>query len=335
MIEDKLKKLAEALIDLGLQNDAEPKRIRNIPSAYKEHIRKTKQRKNIYSDLSQEEFAALLDVADQKMTYCAYCGKDLEISNSIQVDRVINKGDNNENLYSLSNPEARNNLVFCCATCNLMKGKLPVNIFLDKAQEIAKKAPHNIEKEKAWFQEIVDLRLNKKDLWLSDLAPSPRPQAKKSIKITEEEPHLKVIAASTDKLQSVVTYWENLVENLNEHYEKLKEQGATPALQQYWLHTALNAGLALRDIRWINDHPHADLNAAQGTLKHQLDSIKYRLPSLINNVFFAVLPPQLHHTWEDLKDTTNATAKDWFLHGFMPWKYKDPTHNSDLNEEDE
>jgi len=104
---------------------------------------------------------------------------------------------------------------------------------------------------------------------------------------------------------------------------KIKEQA-----RQYWLHSALNAGQAARDIRWIHDHPHADKFANRGSAKHKLLSVKKRVPSLLNNLFYTAIPPQWHHTQKELSELTRGSAKDWFLHGFKPWEYPDPSKNS-------
>lgn len=92
----------------------------------------------------------------------------------------------------------------------------------------------------------------------------------------------------------------------------------------YLSHSALNAGQAARDLRWLTNHPDADAKALEGTLRHKVESLKYRVPSLANNLFYTALPPQLHHTQSDLDLMSAATPKDWFLHGYKPWEHPDP-----------
>ncbi|MFM6927851.1 MAG: hypothetical protein ACKOX6_05265 [Bdellovibrio sp.] len=94
---------------------------------------------------------------------------------------------------------------------------------------------------------------------------------------------------------------------------------------EYWKHTALNLGQAVRDLRYFYYHPDADKIAAEGTLKHYAYSCLRRIRSLANNIFFSVIPPHWHHTKTDLESMMPASAKEWFLHGYAPWSYPDPS----------
>jgi hypothetical protein len=86
-------------------------------------------------------------------------------------------------------------------------------------------------------------------------------------------------------------------------------------LGDYFKHTALNAGQAARDARYMFDHPDA---------RPGLSSAMKRLPSLAKNLWYSAIPPQWHHTKEDLKAMGAASAKEWFLHGYNPWDHPDP-----------
>lgn len=96
-------------------------------------------------------------------------------------------------------------------------------------------------------------------------------------------------------------------------------------IEEYWKHTALNLGQAVRDIRFIYYHPDADRLAKEGTLKHYAYSVFRRIKSFENNAFYSIIPPHWHHTAEDLVGMQPATAREWFLHGYAPWTYPDPT----------
>ena len=97
--------------------------------------------------------------------------------------------------------------------------------------------------------------------------------------------------------------------------EAVRDRGLKRVLEEYGKHSALNAGQAIRDLRYLNDYP----GAAKG-----MDSIKKRLPSLMNNIKFTIKSPHSHHEAEDLVHMDKASLKEWFLHGYAPWKYPDP-----------
>lgn len=96
-------------------------------------------------------------------------------------------------------------------------------------------------------------------------------------------------------------------------------------LEEYWKHTALNLGQAARDIRFFYYHPDADEFADEGSGKNVAYSIVRRAGSFGNNIFYSIIPPHWHHTKEDLQYMMPASAKEWFLHGYAPWKYADPS----------
>lgn len=97
-----------------------------------------------------------------------------------------------------------------------------------------------------------------------------------------------------------------------------KESGA------YLNHAALNLGQAARDVRYLGDHPAADKVAPKGSAHHVAASVTARVPSLAGNLYYAALPPQLHHTKADIEELKNSpnSLKDILLNGYAPWKHK-------------
>lgn len=105
----------------------------------------------------------------------------------------------------------------------------------------------------------------------------------------------------------------------------------TAFAKEYATHSALNLGQAARDVRWIHNHPDADKMGPEGSARHVAASITARIPSLASNLYYATLPPQLHHTDEELKDI-KGSLKDNFLNGYAPWKYPVPKDKSEEKE---
>jgi len=101
-----------------------------------------------------------------------------------------------------------------------------------------------------------------------------------------------------------------------------KTAASRPFLRDYVRHSALNAGQAARDLRYLTNHPGADDVAEEGTARHRLESLKRRVPSLANNLLYTSLPPQWHHTPESMADLDKGTAREWFMSGYAPWKHK-------------
>jgi hypothetical protein len=95
-------------------------------------------------------------------------------------------------------------------------------------------------------------------------------------------------------------------------------------IEEYWKHTALNLGQAVRDLRYFYYHPDADKIAKEGTAKHYAYSAVRRVGSLSNNVFYSIIPPHWHHSKAELEYLTPASTKEWFMHGYAPWVYPDP-----------
>lgn len=95
-------------------------------------------------------------------------------------------------------------------------------------------------------------------------------------------------------------------------------------IEEYWKHTALNLGQAARDIRYFYNHPDAGRFADEGSVKHVSYSMVRRARSLANNLFYSAIPPHWHHSRKELEYMTPASAREWFLHGYAPWRFPDP-----------
>lgn len=91
----------------------------------------------------------------------------------------------------------------------------------------------------------------------------------------------------------------------------------------YLQHSALNLGQAARDARYFYEHPDADKVAKPGTALHVASSISSRAPSLASNLYYAALPPQLHHSKEELYGEMGDEMKlrRAFMRGYNPWEY--------------
>ena len=94
-------------------------------------------------------------------------------------------------------------------------------------------------------------------------------------------------------------------------------------LDQYFKHAALNLGQALQGIRYFHSHPDADQQARQGSLRHLLLSCRIRSQRVINDLFFAAIPPHWHHTREELAQMAPIRASAWFQYGYCAWRFDD------------
>lgn len=101
-----------------------------------------------------------------------------------------------------------------------------------------------------------------------------------------------------------------------------EDDGDRSKLREWAQHAALNLGQAARDVRYLYTHPNADKVAPKGTAHHLAASVVARLPSFESNLYYSWLPPQLHHTPEELAG--KASLLDLFRHGYDPWKHPDP-----------
>ena len=95
---------------------------------------------------------------------------------------------------------------------------------------------------------------------------------------------------------------------------------ASPFLGDYARHSALNLGQATRDVRYLGEHPNADKVAPKGSVKHVVSSVIARAPSLTSNLYYSALPPQLHHTEEELSESRGKSLKQLFREGYNPWE---------------
>ncbi len=101
---------------------------------------------------------------------------------------------------------------------------------------------------------------------------------------------------------------------------KLKEsEEKTAFLSEYARHSALNIGKAGRDILEIANHPRADDIAGKGTAKHLASSITASISEIASDLYYAAIPPQLHHTKEELSHL-KPTMKESFKEGFAPYE---------------
>jgi len=104
-----------------------------------------------------------------------------------------------------------------------------------------------------------------------------------------------------------------------------KDAGVREEVRAYLNHSALNLGLAAHDIRHLGTHEYADKMGPKGSPRHVAAAVAARIPSLAENVYYAAIPPQLHHTPEELRDLKNRLAlKGEFLHGYNPDAHPDP-----------
>jgi len=92
-------------------------------------------------------------------------------------------------------------------------------------------------------------------------------------------------------------------------------------LKEYIKHCALNFGQALQGVRYFFSHPDADRLSPRGSLKHILLSIRLRSWRVVNDLFFAVIPPHWHHTREELSAMLNIPTWRWFQYGYCAWRF--------------
>lgn len=92
---------------------------------------------------------------------------------------------------------------------------------------------------------------------------------------------------------------------------------------EYFRHSALNFGQAFQGIRYFYSHPKADSLAVRGTFKHFWCSFRLRIKLIANDLFFAIIPPQWHHSESELASLHQFSAQTWFEAGFKPWVFVD------------
>ncbi len=94
-------------------------------------------------------------------------------------------------------------------------------------------------------------------------------------------------------------------------------------LENYAKHAALNLGQALQGVRYIYSHPEVDPEAPKGTAKHLALSVALRSKRVANDLVFAALPPQWHHTEKELEGMASVPPARWFQYGYCAWKFDD------------
>jgi len=94
-------------------------------------------------------------------------------------------------------------------------------------------------------------------------------------------------------------------------------------MEDYGKHAALNFGQALQGARYLFSHPDVDSRARRGSLAHAGLSVRLRLRRIANDLFFAVVPPQSHHTAEELRAMSPVSVSRWFRYGYCAWRFDD------------
>jgi hypothetical protein len=93
--------------------------------------------------------------------------------------------------------------------------------------------------------------------------------------------------------------------------------------EDYGKHAALNFGQALQGLRYLFSHPDVDGGARRGTALHAARSARLRLRRVANDLFFAILPPQSHHSAEELRVMRAVSVWRWFQYGYCAWRFDD------------
>src|SRR5689334_23786534 len=94
-------------------------------------------------------------------------------------------------------------------------------------------------------------------------------------------------------------------------------------LEEYAKHAALNLGQALQGLRYLTSHPDIDARALRGSLRHAVLSTPLRTRRVVNDLFFAVIPPHWHHTREELRGMTAISISRWLQYGYCAWRFTD------------
>ena len=94
-------------------------------------------------------------------------------------------------------------------------------------------------------------------------------------------------------------------------------------LEDYGKHAALNFGQALQGARYLFSHPDIDDRARRGTVRHASLSAQLRLRRIVNDLFFAILPPQSHHSADELRAMRFHPLLRWFQYGYCAWRFDD------------
>jgi hypothetical protein len=92
-------------------------------------------------------------------------------------------------------------------------------------------------------------------------------------------------------------------------------------VEEYAKHTALNLGQALQGIRYFYSHPDVDRRAERGTWRHAVLSARLRGKRVVNDLFFASIPPHWHHSKDELEQMTTVPFGRWFQYGYCAWRF--------------
>jgi len=93
--------------------------------------------------------------------------------------------------------------------------------------------------------------------------------------------------------------------------------------EEYAKHFALNGGQALQGMRYLLSHPDFDRVASRGTAKHMYLSLGLRSRRVLNDTFFALMPPHWHHSKAELAQMTRVPFARWFQYGYCAWRFTD------------
>lgn len=92
-------------------------------------------------------------------------------------------------------------------------------------------------------------------------------------------------------------------------------------IEEYAKHSVLNIGQVAQGIRYFYSHPDFDRVARRGSVRHFRLSVALRSKRIVNDLFFALLPPRSHHTKEELAYMTRVPIGRWFLCGYCTWRF--------------
>ena len=94
-------------------------------------------------------------------------------------------------------------------------------------------------------------------------------------------------------------------------------------LEDYLKHAALNLGQAMQGMRYLLTHPDIDRIAPPGTARHALHAVPLRLKRIVNDLFFAILPPRWHHSAEEMEIFRHWPVSHWFQCGYGPYRFSE------------
>lgn len=93
--------------------------------------------------------------------------------------------------------------------------------------------------------------------------------------------------------------------------------------EDYAKHSVLNLGQFAQGVRYLHSHPDIDPRARRGSARHFVLSVWFRSRRAANDLFFALIPPDWHHTPEQLSAMRPVPLRKWFFYGYCPWRFDD------------